>query len=214
MSLVYRHRLTWGKSIRAAWRNNDSGVTATGAMRNECHDLGVISASRVTTTRALSGSLPEWKCFVLWTWRTWHLRQHVSRPIRRCTRRMTLIQMFSTIMTWRKYECGLPETCLLKRNTEVPTVFQCRLCPVFAECMPPWYLNECCDLRASTLNPGDMVHMHSAEYEEKERCFCLIVEMETPNAVAVLWVAQEEKRRLLLKSDFSWSEALVSYRIS
>ena len=48
---------------------------------------------------------------------------------------------------------------------------------------PAWYLNECRDVLASTMNHGDMV---LAEYEAKECCFCLIVEMETPNAVAVL----------------------------
>jgi hypothetical protein len=41
-----------------------------------------------------------------------------------------------------------------------------------------------------------------AEYEAKECCFCLIVEMEKPNAVSELWVPQEEKLRLFLKSDF------------
>ena len=76
---------------------------------------------------------------------------------------------------------GCPkETCLLKRNREVPTVFQRRPCPVFAECMPLGMG----DLPASTLNHGDMVHMHSAEYEGKESCFCLIVKIEAPNTVA------------------------------
>ena len=83
-------------------RNNDSGVrcmAARGAMRNGCPELGVISASWVKTTTALSGSLPAIKMFVLWPWRTWSLRQHGSHPIRRSTRRTTLIQIFSTIMT-------------------------------------------------------------------------------------------------------------------